>query len=206
MNNQFKIIFLAIYLIVFGNLKVLADEDDNFIVSHWNEEEESGAVRWFLESSTGFKFEIVQRHPDQSVAFYTARGFSENIIKHYANTCIFHTSLFNNSDDKNFDIDLMEWGILKKNDSETQIRLLSTDYWLDQWNKYNVSKPAQIAFKFSQLPTVQHPSSGDWFQGMISMPLSQSDAFNLEIVWQEDDVKRQVVLENLHCNTSNVEP
>ena len=205
MSYMCKVSLFSICWFVFGCLNISVGSESEFTYSQRTEVEKSGAVRWFIETSTGFNFEMVQRHPSQSIAFYTARGFSEDIIKHYANTCIFHTSLANNSDKKSFEINLLEWNVIPSN-HEPQSGLLSTDYWLDRWEKYEVRKPAQIAFKFSQLPTIQHPSPGDWFQGMISLPLEKSDTFNLELVWHENNIKRYVLIENLNCNTSKVEP
>ncbi len=149
---------------------------------------------------------MVQRHPNQSHAFYSARGFDSKSVNQYVSNCIFHSSLNNLSGTNSLAIDLSDWNVRVKSPEQKIIKLIPTKEWMHYWENNNVSRQAQIAFKFSQLPTIQNSGPGDWFQGMISIPVESSESFDLELVWKLDNEKQHAILENINCDISNMEP
>lgn len=71
--------------------------------------------------------------------------------------------------------------------------------WQADWEQPGVAQPARIAFRFSQLPAIQEPGPGDWFQGMIAVNLPEGETFDLELAWDENGMVRKHVMKELVC-------
>ena len=194
------LVFLSITLCVIG--------ENVAAFSQWVKKEETGVFRWHIEEPDGLYFQLVQRNAAQTRAFYLARGFSVIAIDRYAKSCVFHTTLANNSLNRVLEVDLQNWeieSILPTDTGPSFLSLYSTEFWETKWKELNVPSAAIIAFRFSQLPRIQKSGPGSWFQGMISVGLESGAIFNLKIKWLEDGVQREAVLKNVQCISSDRE-
>lgn len=191
----------AIVLLIFLSFISSCDAGQKNQINQWNIQEESGLTRWFAEEPAGLHFELVQRLSQQTKAFYLGRGFTSTSIDKYANSCIFHTTLANNSNDASILVDLSNWRVIRSSGEKYKLNLVND--WQEHWQQHNVSKAAQIAFRFSQLPNYQNPGPGDWFQGMISIDLEEGEKFDLEIFWDSNGELKNMLLQDLQCSTSS---
>lgn len=158
-----------------------------------------GAVksyRWIDTAPSGVRFTLVQRIPDQTRSFYIDKGFSLKAANKYASACVMQTIFNNNTSDKTVTFNLANWRVIHDGTSKP-IKLRKE--WLSDWKKLKVPMSAQIAFRWSQFPTYQKHSPGDWFQGMIAVGLKPGSKFDLKIVWTEDGVVHTGIMKNIQC-------
>lgn len=159
----------------------------------------SGVVhsyRWIATAPSGVRFQLVQRIPDQTRSFYIDKGFSLKAADEYASACVMQTIFNNNTKDKTVSFNLADWRVIHNGISKP---LKLRKQWLAEWEKLKVPKSARIAFRWSQFPTYQEHSPGDWFQGMIAVGLSPGSKFDLKITWSENKVVHTATMKNIQC-------
>ncbi|TNG00059.1 MAG: hypothetical protein EP297_04420 [Gammaproteobacteria bacterium] len=144
---------------------------------------------------------MVQRLPDQTRAFFLARGFDKESADILGKKgCVFQ-SIMKNTAEKSatslIDIDLKLWRMSQPNSSTTGIRLSSD--WLKLWQHRGLGKSSQIAFKWSFFPTVQHFQGGDYNWGMTSYGLPPGASFDLTVVWKENGQPHTEILPGIEC-------
>ncbi len=148
----------------------------------------------------GFKLELVQRLPDQTRAFFMARGFSKKIANDIALSCVFQTIGTNISDKTNpaaIEVSLKDWR-LKVNNKEKKVKLKTA--WDKQWSETEVNKASRIAFKWATFPSYQNFSnSGDYGWGMTSFNLPPQTVFDLKIVWTQNKKPQHAWIRSIEC-------
>ncbi len=141
------------------------------------EEEQSGLRTWEWRQS-GISFQLVQRLPDQTRAFFQGRGFSTIDADSIARACVFQT-IFRNDGKQPLNYDLDEWEITYQG---KRLPLQTRERWHAKWLAGEVSQSARIAFRWSLLPTRQSFEPGDYNWGMTSFGLPPGTSFDLSLV------------------------
>ena len=166
------------------------------------------AAERFYQQTQGIKIEIQPLPSAQVNAFYINRGFSEASLSAYRQACVFSFKIQNvRQDGKSITLDQQQWQwrLLEANQT---LQARSTQAWLEQWNKLGLDKPAQVAFRWAQLPDKQTYASGDWNQGMIAVPLpvgqqKQNQALQLQMRWtvlgSKQEKSHKLIAAPLHC-------
>jgi len=166
---------------------VLTGTDDTAQLPFWQWSDQAVSIR------------LVQRLPDQSRAFFTARKFSSSDAERIAQSCVFQT-IFKNiaSVDSNTVIhyDLNEW-LIKHNGTDQKLKL--KEQWMDEWRQSQAPKSAQIAFAWALLPTEQQYRPGDYNWGMTTYNLPPGQRFDLTLVWYENQQRHSAVIPNMQC-------
>jgi len=142
---------------------------------------------------------LVQRLPDQSRAYFTARGFSKENAELIANNCVFQTIFKNEAKAGSSDLieyDLSTW-VIEVNGQSHSLRL--REEWGELWQKQKVSPKATIAFNWSLLPTQQKYKAQDYNWGMTLYGLPPGTRFDLKIVWKENGKSESGIIEKLEC-------
>lgn len=155
-------------------------------------------LRYWEWNAQGILFRLTQRLPDQTRAYFMARGFDSGYADRIANRCVFQ-SMFKNIADSGgaaISIDLDTWLI---RDSGGKSRLLTREKWQDEMQKDNVSRAASIAFEWSLLPTHQVYTPGDYNWGMTSYGLEPGKIFDLEFSWKREGRVFQGQLKGVEC-------
>lgn len=154
-----------------------------------------GLHGWRLRDSA-LELEVIQRLPDQTRAFFEARGFRAGEVEEIAGACIMQAILRNVSDDAVVEVDLTNWRRTAA-DSTGPLRL--RDDWKPVWEGAGVSQPARIAFNWALFPTRQRFSPGDYNWGMMSFALAPGSVFDLHLEWREDTVEYENVMPGIRC-------
>ncbi len=160
---------------------------------------ETGLVGWKLHAGV-LELELVQRLPDQTRAFFQARGFPAEIADRIARACVMQTIVRNiGQPDKAqaVRVDLQEWR-LKYRNVVRPIKLKET--WLAEWTEDTVSPAARIAFRWATFPTEQiFEPRGDYNWGMTSYGLPPGAEFDLQVVWHEGLQRHTAWLRYIQC-------
>jgi len=139
-------------------------------------DDETGLRGWEWREQ-GISFQLRQRLPDQTRAFFMGRGFNSKESDLVARSCVFQ-SIFRNDGKQPLSYDLDDWQISYQG---KQQHLLTRQRWDEKWQKLGVSQSAQIAFRWSLLPTRQSFQPGDYNWGMTSYGLLPGELFDLNL-------------------------
>jgi hypothetical protein len=140
-------------------------------------DEQSGLRSWEW-TQAGVSVQLVQRLPDQTRAFFQARGFTSADADAIARACVFQT-IFRNEGKEPLAYDLNDWETAHRG----QILPLQTrERWEKAWQDKGVSQAARIAFRWSLLPTRQNFEPGDYNWGMTSFGLPPGESFDLSLI------------------------
>lgn len=154
---------------------------------------------WVLKEG-GFKLKLIQRLPDQTRAFFQARGFSNKIANNIALSCVFQAIGTNIGKDKHAEsisYSLKDWKI-KINNEIQNVKLKES--WKKQWPKSDVNATARIAFTWATFPTTQtFASGGDYGWGMISFGLPPQSQFDLKVVWKQNQKIKSTWIRAVTC-------
>lgn len=158
-------------------------------------EPDSGLAFWrYLDD--GISLELVQRLPDQTRAFFLARGFHKAGVEAIATDCVFQSALRNTASSGALSYDLSEWAVIV--DGKAQAMKLR-DEWDRQWQSAGVPQAARIAFRWSLLPSRQRYQPGDYNWGMTTFRLAPGVQFDLEIRWRRDGVAKTARIPGIRC-------
>lgn len=158
----------------------------------------TGLRYWFWEEA-GISFKLTQRLPDQTRAFFRARGFNHDAAERIALACVFQSEFQNiaERDRPPIRYDLSEWRIIVDGKAKP---LLIREFWSDVWeNKYSLPKSARIAFEWALLPTRQTYESKDFNWGMTVYGLSPGSKFDLEFSWYRGENRFSRRIDNIEC-------
>jgi hypothetical protein len=155
-------------------------------------------LRYWEWQGQGVLFRLTQRLPDQTRAFFMARGFGRDDADYVARQCVFQ-SMFKNiappgSEAVEFDLDA--WRLVTGDDTR---ELLTREYWDRLWQERGVPEAARIAFEWSLLPTRQRYQPGDFNWGMTSYGLEPGRRFDLEFSWSRDGIHYRERIDNVEC-------
>ncbi len=158
-------------------------------------DEQTGLIGWKLKQS-GLELELIQRLPDQTRAFFLARGFPAEIADTLGESCIFQTILRNTGSSAALTVSLKNWRVNQAGVSQS---LKLKEVWDQSWSDDDVSKSARLAFRWATFPTEQTFQKGDYNWGMISFGLPAGAHFRLDLVWHDANKKHIAQIENLSC-------
>ena len=97
----------------------------------------------------GLSFYLSARTPEQTDAFYSARGLPQPAVQAIAQTCFLTVGLHNRSADIVW-LDLAQWRFADA--SGREIMRISLPEWAARWQKMGVPLAAQATFGWTQLP------------------------------------------------------
>jgi len=157
--------------------------------------------------SEGLSIRWIQRLPDQSRAFFSARQFGADDVERIANSCVFQT-VFRNTAKENagtvIEYNLADWQV-KTNAGVKGIKLKAA--WLAEWEQRKSPAAAKIAFEWSLLPSKHRLLAGDYNWGMITFGLLPGESFDLTIVWKKDGQTQRATIPAIECAKDvHVEP
>ena len=155
---------------------------------------ETGLRSWEWREA-GVSLRLVQRLPDQTRAFFQARGFSPDTADRIADACIFQTILRNESE-RPLSYALDDWRVLQPGESG---RMVTRESWDAAWREGEASAAAQIALRWSLLPTRQRFAPGDYNWGMTGFGLPPGAAFDLELVLRLGDETLARTIRGIVC-------
>ncbi|MFP3874206.1 MAG: hypothetical protein ACLFV1_07105 [Thiohalophilus sp.] len=161
------------------------------------EDPDTGLRHWHWQEA-GISFRLTQRLPDQTRAFFAARGFDKKTRERIALSCVFQSEFRNTADNDRppVEYDLSEWRIHV--DGETRGLIVRED-WQQTWQEYDVPKAARIAFEWALLPTHQVYESDDYNWGMTAYGLSPGTEFDLEFSWSRGDKEYTRRIDGIEC-------
>jgi hypothetical protein len=155
-------------------------------------------LRYWEWNAQSVLFRLTQRLPDQTRAYFMARGFDNKNADFIATRCVFQ-SMFKNiaeSGGAAISIDLDTWRIHSGGDER---RLITREKWQDELQKTDISRAAAIALEWSLLPTQQVYAPGDYNWGMTSYGLQPGKSFDLDFSWNQDGRIIQGFLKRVEC-------
>ncbi len=155
---------------------------------------ETGLRSWEWREA-GASLRLVQRLPDQTRAFFQARGFTSAAAERIANACIFQT-IFRNESERPLSYLLDDWRVLQPGASGT---MMTRERWDAAWQEGETSQAARIALRWSLLPTRQRFEPGDYNWGMTGFGLPPGSAFDLEVVVQLGGEKLTRTIDGVVC-------
>lgn len=159
---------------------------------------EAGLPYWQVQDA-GMSLRLVQRLPDQTRAFFLARGFARADAEMIAQSCVFQTVLKNTSQTSRPDAleySLQNWRVHR---AVFVSGLKTREAWAKVWAARETPMPARIAFAWALLPTQQRNNPGDYNWGMTVFDMPPESRFDLEVVWHQFGKRQSAVLKGLHC-------
>jgi len=154
-------------------------------------------LRYWEWQGDGVLFRLTQRLPDQTRAFFLARGFDPDSADLIATRCVFQSMFKNTAEAGSVTIDLDDWRILVSGDKERA--LMTRETWTRQWQTRKPPQSARIAFEWSLLPTRQVYGPGDYNWGMTSYGLPPRQRFDLVFSWTRDGKVFTARLKDIEC-------
>jgi hypothetical protein len=157
---------------------------------------ESGLPYWAYRGG-GISVRLVQRLPDQTRAFFMARGFDRDAAEAVALGCVFQTIVSNADPEAQvIEYDMVRWRIHVAG-RRRAVKLKSQ--WDREWTARGLAEPARIAFRWSLLPTRQRLEPSDYNWGMSTFDLPPGQVFDLELVWHRGGQEHRGVIEAMRC-------
>ena len=161
-------------------------------------DEEARLPYWHVQDE-GASIRLVQRLPDQTRAFFMARGFSADQAELIAQSCVFQTvfkNISNESRPSPIRYTLRDWTVRRDGVTGT---LKTREDWAAQWEALNVSQAARIAFEWSLFPTHQTYQPGDYNWGMSIFQLPPGTSFQLDLSWTQYGETRGARIQDIRC-------
>ncbi len=170
-----------------ANSELLTGTDEDAQLPFWEWRSDTISVRQ------------VQRLPDQSRAYFAARGFAKEHAETIAQSCVFQTIYKNNAkagSDHLIQYDLSKWDIVVGGKNH---KLKLREEWMEKWNTLGISTKAKVAFNWSLLPTRQTYKAQDYNWGMTLYGLPPASKFDLRMVWTENGIEKTALIKNMEC-------
>ena len=156
---------------------------------------EAGLHGWRLRDSA-LELEVIQRLPDQTRAFFEARGFDADDVDRIAAACVMQAILRNVSDDVTLDVNLAEW---RRTAAGDRVPPRLREDWMQLLAPESASGSARIALYWALFPTRQRFAPGDYNWGMMSFALPPGSVFDLSVVWRENTAIHEAVIPGVRC-------
>ncbi|WP_455203077.1 hypothetical protein [Kaarinaea lacus] len=161
--------------------------------------DESAQLPFWEWRSQSLSIRLVQRLPDQTRAYFSARGFPREHAEAIAQSCVFQTVFKNTAPAGKKDVieyDLRQWKI---HSSHTPGSLKLREDWSAEWQRKKVTQAARIAFEWSLLPTHQRYQAGDYNWGMTTYNLAPGARFDLLLTWTLNGEIHQGTISDIQC-------
>lgn len=147
----------------------------------------------------GVHLRLTQITPEQARAFMLNRGMDRQSVEEFAHTCVYMTVVRNESKQP-IEHNLAYWHYLVQG-GQSRTMLTKSD-WLKRWQPRIFSKTVKLAFEWSQFPTEQVFSPGDWNQGMTTFELPAGSRFDVLYRWKQNGQLHEGRLQNVQCPPS----
>ena len=162
--------------------------------------DENDLQSWELRQGA-LSLKLIQRTPDQTRAFFLARGFPRETANDIATACVLQTigrNLGGTEKPVSLGYDLHDWRVRYKGELRP-IRL--KEDWAEAWKSHpEIPEAARIAFRWATFPTRQQfEPGGDYNWGMTSFGLPPGSRFDLQLRWRENGQPKSAWIENLQC-------
>lgn len=147
----------------------------------------------------GMSLRLVQRMPDQSRAFFLARGFSAEEVEQVAGRCVFQTIFRNISHEAQpapLHYRQQDWTVQHQ---DRDASILTREDWARLWERQEAAPAARIAFQWALLPAEQTYEAGDYNWGMTMIDLPPGSRFKLGVSWEQFGETRTFLIEDLQC-------
>ena len=161
--------------------------------------DESAKLPFWEWRTDSVSLRLVQRLPDQSRAFFMARGFNKQQADLIARSCIFQTvykNITTASQQRVVEYNLQDWEVIHDGDTRS---LKIREKWMQQWRQEKIPQAAQIAFEWSLLPTHQRYQAQDYNWGMTSYNLPPGSEFDLIMKWTENGNQKTGRINDIKC-------
>jgi len=161
-------------------------------------EDADTALQYWLWEEAGIAFRLTQRLPDQTRAFFAARGFDQAARERVALACVFQSEFQNTAgnDSPPVEYDLTEWRV---HSTQGTRPLLVREAWQTVWADYALPESAAIAFEWSLLPTRQRYEAKDYNWGMTAYGLPPGSMFDLEFRWSRGGEHYTRRIDGIRC-------
>ena len=186
----FRLVAAGLILLSSGQLLALVESGSNA---------ETQLKFWNL-SEGALALELIQRLPDQTRAFFQARGFPKAIANDVGTQCVFQ-AIGKNTATKiqahSVSYDMRDWKLLV--DGKYRGVKLKQE-WDREWANTDISTAARVAFRWATYPTQQgFEAGGDYNWGMISFGLPPGSVFDLQLVWKQDNIASTRWIRQIEC-------
>ena len=155
---------------------------------------ETGLRSWVWRED-GVVLHLVQRLPDQTRAFFQARGFTGAASDRIADACIFQT-IFRNESEQPLSYSLDDWRVLH---ADERGNMMTRERWDAAWREGEASEAARIALRWALLPTRQRFEPGDYNWGMSGFGLPPGAVFDLELVVRLGGERMTRTVDGIEC-------
>lgn len=157
---------------------------------------DTGLKYWQWEEG-GISVLVEQRLPDQTRAFFLARGFSGDAADTIGDGCVFKTDVRNPAVSGSVvEYDLTQWNTLIEGQRKP---MMLKDDWEGKWEQMAVPEAARIAFRWALLPVRQRLDPGDYNWGMSAFGFPAGTRFDLEFTWTRNGERISGVFEGVEC-------
>lgn len=161
--------------------------------------DEQAKLPFWEVKDAAMSLRLVQRLPDQTRAFFLARGFTREQTERIAQSCVFQT-VFHNTSERNqpgpLQYDLREWSIEVGNRPR---KLKTRESWGSEWPPDQVSDAARLALEWSLYPTQQTYQAGDYNWGMATFDLPPGTRFQLTLYWHQYGERHSFTIKDIQC-------
>lgn len=120
-------------------------------------------LRWWRWQAAGVSVYLAQRLPDQTRAFFLARGFDRASVDRVAAACVLQLEI-RSLGDAAVEADLRQW---RSQDADGARPLLLREHWEREWQRLGLPRAQRIAFRWALFPSRVHYGPGDYNWGMI---------------------------------------
>jgi len=161
-------------------------------------EDPATGLKYWLWDNDGFLLRLTQRLPDQTRAYFEARGFDKASADTAGTSCIFQTMIKNTGTNPSEKItsDIRNWKVISGDVSKP---LLHREYWRHYWLEHKQPESARVAFEWSLLPESVEYDINDYNWGMSSYGLAPGSQFDLIFTWQRQGKTYQGRINNVLC-------
>jgi len=174
--------FLVIFLVSMTGTPVASAEDE----IHWRYQAHRGPITLLANPQS----------QDARVAFYTARGFTADAIRPYAERCGFSVAM-KNAGQGAIRTHLSDWRVVDA--TGQRIALGLPEAWDQDWAAAGVPQSARIAFRWAQFQSENLFEPGDWIMGMLTLAREPLAPFQLIAPFDDDQGVQEIVLDALDC-------
>ena len=144
------------------------------------------------QTRSGVTLDVSPNTREQTIAFYTARGFSATAIAPYAQACVLSFS-FRNDSRTALRFRLADWR------AEDGTRFRPVTEWETLWNNSGIPQAARIAFRWAQFPPDQEFEAGDWIMGMAALERRIAGPFRVIARYTDDKGEHELVSNTVSC-------
>lgn len=141
-------------------------------------------------SSNGFDIQLTAISPDRIKAFFTGRGFPQNMVQTIASYCVISIRI-KNTGNREFSYDLNKWRYETVDGQLNKLKI--KDDWIKEWREQG------IKFAFSQLAANPTFLPGDWIASMTTYKLPHGSTFNLHYQWNVDQKDHTGIINGVKC-------